>query len=427
MIDTSADRIARPVSHSQSLWSDLNNLCSFGGRFAGTESERKAAEFLTGRLKSIPQAALNIHEVPYSGWRRESCQFKRLTPPVLSLSAHALVRSPSTPPGGIECEVVDLGRGTLADFESRKSEIPGRFVLVRHEFMFASDHIHRRVKYQWARERGASGFMIANHLPGDLVVTGSSGGDEIPGVGLSHDSAEALTATSAHYPRVHLDLQTRTQSAVARNLIAEIPGQTGEWVVLCAHYDGHDLAQSAIDNASGVAAALTIAEQIAPMVRSLRRGLRVIFFTIEEWGLMGSRAYVDTLSEEERRKIALVINLDSIVGGSKLTALTSGFEELESFVSAVSALTGTAIAIHFPMMANSDHFNFARHGIPALRLVSGFNEPDSRLRYLLTPGDTLNKITPEQLATAASTAAGMAYQACATEEAPARHKQVPQK
>jgi Zn-dependent M28 family amino/carboxypeptidase len=220
-----------------------------------------------------------------------------------------------------------------------------------------------------------------------------------------------------------LDLRTRAQSAVAKNLVAEIPGRTDEWVVLCAHYDGHDLAQSAIDNGSGVAAALTIAQEIAPMVSSLRRGLRVIFFTIEEWGLMGSRAYVDEMSEKERRQIALVINLDSVVGGSKLTALTSGLEELASFVSAASAIGGTPIDTYLPMMANSDHYNFARHGIPALRLVSGFNEPDSQLRYLLTAGDTLDKITPEELAAAASMAATMVYEACAVKEAPARHQQ----
>lgn len=128
---------------------------------------------------------------------------------------------------------------------------------------------------------------------------------------------------------------------------------------------------------------------------------------------------MDALSEKERRQIALVINLDSIVGGSKLTALTSGFEELASFVAAASAIGGTPIDTYLPMMANSDHFNFARHGIPALRLVSGFNEPTSRLRYLLTAADTLDKITPEKLATAASTSATMVHEACAMKDRPA--------
>jgi len=33
----------------------------------------------------------------------------------------------------MEAEVVDLGRGAVKDFNSHKTDIPGRFVLVRHE------------------------------------------------------------------------------------------------------------------------------------------------------------------------------------------------------------------------------------------------------------------------------------------------------
>ena len=60
-------------------------------------------------------------------------------------------------------------------------------------------------------------------------------------------------------------------------------------------------------------------------------------------------------------------------------------------------------------MPNSDHANFARRGIPALRLVAGFDEPDSRLRYLLTPGDTLDKIAPKELAENSAVVAVAAY------------------
>jgi hypothetical protein len=54
--------------------------------------------------------------------------------------------------------------------------------------------------------------------------------------------------------------------------------------------------------------------------------------------------------------------------------------------------------------------------------MSGFDEPDSRLRYLLTPEDTVGKITPEELWSAALTAAAMVYRACAGEQPPACHK-----
>lgn len=396
----------------RTLQSDLQNLCSFGGRFAGSESEAKARDYLKARLAQATGEQVDVRHIPYNGWSRESWELKLLAPNSLTLHSHPLVRSPSTPPDGIEAEVVDLGRGTLEDFAHHENKLRGRFVLVRHEYMFSTTHIHRRVKYGWAKDRGASGFLIASHIPGDIVVTGSSGGEELPALGLSCEGAEALAKPRDSLPRIHLNLKARTRPTTAENLIAEIPGQTDEWVVVCAHYDGHDLAQSAIDNATGVAAALAIAETFAPVAATLRRGLRIIFFTIEEWGLLGSRAYVDDISESERRKIALVINLDSLVGGSQLTALTSGFGELKPFVKRIAKAAGREIAIHLPMMANSDHYNFARHGIPALRLVSGFNEPDSDLRYLLTAGDTLDRINPDELIAATKLAATMVREAC---------------
>ena len=400
------------------LWSDLNALCSFGGRFAGSASELQAREFLKQRLAAITRRAITIHQVPYNGWSREAWELKLLTPNSFTLHSHPLVRSPSTPRNGIEAEVVDLGRGTLEDFDAHRDEIPGRFVLVRHEYMFATTHIHRRVKYGWAWERGAAGFLIGCHLPGDLVVTGSSGGEEIPAFGISREGAEALAVTPHGYPRIHATAQSRTAVRNAENLIAEIPGQTDQWIVICAHYDGHDLAQSAIDNGTGVAAGLAIAGALAAADKPPRLGVRVIFFTIEEWGLLGSRAYVNQLSESERRKIALVINLDSLVGGSKLTALTSGFAELNNFV----ASTGLPIDTHLPMMANSDHYNFARHGIPSLRLVSGFDEANSDLRYLLTSGDRLERIDPAALTAATESAASLANAAFFHEGRIAAHR-----
>ncbi len=403
---------------SARLRSDLTTLCSFGGRFAGSTSELQAREFLKQRLAAITHSPITIHQVPYNGWARESWNLKLLTPKSRTLHSHPLVRSPSTPPNGIEAEVIDLGRGTLEDFDAHRQEIPGRFVLVRHEYMFSTTHIHRRVKYAWALERGAAGFLIGCHLPGDLVVTGSSGGEEIPAFGISREGAAALAATANGYPRIHATVQSRTAVRNAENLIAEIPGQTDQWIVICAHYDGHDLAQSAIDNGTGAAAGLAIAGALAAADKPPRLGARVIFFTIEEWGLLGSRAYVDALSEVERHKISLVVNLDSLVGGSKLTALTSGFAELNRFV----ASTGLPIATHLPMMANSDHYNFARHGIPSLRLVSGFNEPESDLRYLLTSGDRLERIEPAELTAATKIAASLVATALAHESHIAPHQ-----
>ena len=88
----------------------------------------------------------------------------------------SLVRSPPTPSEGLETDLIHIGRGTEADFDDAGAAIDGNIVLVRHEYMFATDTVHRRRKYDWAIDRGAVGFLIASHIPGPgHPVTGSSG------------------------------------------------------------------------------------------------------------------------------------------------------------------------------------------------------------------------------------------------------------
>jgi Zn-dependent M28 family amino/carboxypeptidase len=291
--------------------------------------------------------------------------------------------------------------------------------------MFATGHVHRRRKYQWAKERGAAGFLISSPLPGQTLVTGSSGRGEahdLPAAGITQEGAAALKRSGALPTVARLELVVERAPAVTENLIAEIPGSGPEWVVLCAHYDGHDLAQSAIDNGSGVAVALEVARALASTVPSLRRGLRVVLFTVEEWGLMGSRSYVSDLSDNECQRIALVVNLDSVAGSASLTALTTGFDELETFLPTIAEECGLSLHTYNPVMANSDHASFARRGIPAFRLLAGFDEPESRLQYLLTPADTIDKVSPAELKLAAQLTAEILLRACTVPGRIARHR-----
>jgi aminopeptidase YwaD len=413
-MDGRAAELAGRVWRSRALWDDLAALCGTGGRFAGTESEARAREWARGRLAEATGAPVRAHVVPYEGWTRESCVLSG--PSGTTLGAHSLVWSPPTPHGGLAAEVVDLGRGTAEDFEANAAEIPGRIVLVRHEYMFATGHVHRRHKYVWAKERDAVGFLIASPLPGQVLVTGSSGtgeADDIPAAGITQEAAASLASVRGRHAHARLEIGVRHAPATAENLIADIPGRGSEYVVLSAHLDGHDLGQSAMDNGSGVAVVIEVARALAPLVPSLPRGLRVALFSVEEWGLNGSRQYVDGLPAVERDRIAVNVNLDSVVGSPSLTALTSGFEDLDGLLHAAGAEVGVPLRTFRPVMANSDHYNFARHGIPAFRLVAGFDEPASQLRYLLTPADTLDKVAPGELKTAAMLCAELTLRACA--------------
>ncbi|HVM80383.1 MAG TPA: M28 family peptidase [Stellaceae bacterium] len=391
---------------SPNISDDFAALCAFGGRFAGTESEKCAREFLAERLAGEVGAQVRREPIRYRGWDRGPSRL--VLHDGREFAACALVRSPSTPARGLRAKAIDLGRGTPADFAVAADRVRGRFALVRHEYMLAAGHIHRRRKYELAKAAGAAGFLIACHLPGGLVVTGSSGagaGDDIPAAGISYEAAAAI----ADQPEQNITLEAvgAFVERVAENLFADIRGKTDEWVVLSAHLDGHHLGESAIDNGSGVVGVLAAASALKDVVPSERRGLRVAFFNIEEWALLGSRDHLAALADRDRQAIAFNVNLDSVAGAAGLAALTSGIPVAEELVETANRAHGLGIRVHRPFMGNSDHANFIRAGIPALRLCCGLDDAGSNLRFLLTAGDTRDKVEPYQLKAAASAAAAL--------------------
>jgi Zn-dependent M28 family amino/carboxypeptidase len=275
-----------------------------------------------------------------------------------------------------------------------------------------------------ARQAGAVAFLIAGPVPGALVA-GSSGrdgadADGIPAAGIAPETAARLARTHEGWPHVTLTIDTEEQSAQTQTLLFDLPGRTDQWVVLSAHVDGHDLAESAMDNASGVAAALAVTRALAPLVGTFRRGIRLALFSVEEWALTGSAQYVRNLSEAERTAIAVNVNLDSVAGSPRLTAMTSGFASLEPFLLGAAHANGQALRCVRPLMMNSDHGNFAMAGIPAFRLVAGYDDPAANLRFVLTPADTRDKVTRSELSAAAELAAAIVAAACEADDAEAR-------
>lgn len=407
------DEITAALLEDPLLPQEFAALCDCGGRLAGSASEQAALALVKTWGAMATGRPAQVLPTPYAGWRATNGALHLVEGPRrTALTCHPLVRSSGTPPGGIEAEVVSVGRGTPEEFASCRESLRGRFALVRHEYMFAAGHIHRRLKYAAAVAAGAVGFLIAGPLPTGAVAGSSGRGTEpgIPAFGISPEAAARLSP-SRGTPVVHAQLATEEFEAATETVLSDIPGTDAMWVVLSAHVDGHDPAESAIDNASGVAVALAVARALAPHAAHFRRGLRLALFSAEEWALIGSKVYLDGLTPQARAEIALNVNLDSVGGAGSLTALCSGFPALGQFVRQVSAAAGLPIGVFQPLMANSDHANFAAHGIPALRLVAGFDEPGSNLRHVLTAADTRDKVTETELRMAALATTALVWEA----------------
>lgn len=397
------------------LMSDFHTICGFGGRLSGTGQDEAAMDWALDRLREIGPDVRRV-PVPYDGWRCLSSSLTLLADTPSDLECVPLLRSASTDGEGLEGVVLDLGAGRPEDFERAGDAVRGRIVLVRHEYPFSRSHVHRRRKYDMAVAQGAIAFLIANPLPGAGPLSGSSGRPRdaagIPAAYIDHEAALALTAHAGARVRLHIQGQELRDSMACAGVL-DLPGGRDSRIVISAHMDGHDLGQSALDNATGVAVALAAARHLAGQLGPDTPGLRICFFTAEEWALAGSARYLADMPIAERLRLKLDINLDTVAGDDTLCALISDYPALAGVVEETAVRAGVPVSHWLPFMPNSDHANFARQGIPALRLVAGFEKPESRVRHILSRGDVPDIIREDELRNALAVTCAMASLALA--------------
>ncbi|NDY96501.1 aminopeptidase [Wenzhouxiangella limi] len=122
----------------------------------------------------------------------------------------------------------------------------------------------------------------------------------------------------------------REREAVSHNVVAEVAGRSERLIIVGAHYDtavarnagqaeagiGGPALEGVDDNASGTGALLELARRLADA--EPEHGIRFIFFGAEEVGLLGARHAVAEMDEQERERVVLMINIDSIITGDRL-------------------------------------------------------------------------------------------------------------
>ena len=176
------------------------------------------------------------------------------------------------------------------------------------------------------------------------------------------------------------------------NVLARLPG-TGpladEAVLIGGHYDhlgvgvpvnGDSIYNGAADNASGTAAMLTTAESFSHSGVRTSRSLIFMAFAAEESGLLGSTAYAENPTIPLKR-IAAVLNVDvmNLSGRTRdVSALGVDQSSLGELFTRAAAAEGLRVTTNEDALIRgsffrSDHFPFAKAGVPALSLESGTN------------------------------------------------------
>ena len=190
-----------------------------------------------------------------------------------------------------------------------------------------------------------------------------------------------------------INLKSEMKRVKAPNVVGILPGRDpklrDEYVVFSAHWDhlgigepdkkGDNIYNGAVDNASGVASILAIAEALTklPPNEKPRRSILFLFPTAEEQGLLGAEWY-SKHPLVPLRKTAANVNLDSM----NILGLTRDFvplgaerSTLQSVVETVARERGLRISPdprpEQGSFYRSDHFPFAKVGVPSISLKEG--------------------------------------------------------
>jgi Zn-dependent M28 family amino/carboxypeptidase len=217
--------------------------------------------------------------------------------------------------------------------------------------------------------------------------------------GQDFDALKAQAATREFKPvplgvTASMTLHNKLRTIDSRNVIAKLEGSDpnlkDEYVVYTAHWDhfgigpdvnGDKIYHGAQDNAIGVGGLIEVAHAFTEVQPKPKRSILFLSVTAEEQGLLGSQYYA-TLPIYPLAKTVANINIDAanVHGRTKdLVLVGYGASDLDDYASAAAAEQGRVIKPDAEpekgFYYRSDHFNFAKQGVPAL-------DPDAGVDYI---------------------------------------------
>lgn len=188
--------------------------------------------------------------------------------------------------------------------------------------------------------------------------------------------------------RASLSFDNTISRLQSKNVLGVLPGKTrpDEFVVYTAHWDhlgrckpapdGDDICNGAVDNATGTAALVALADAHA-RAGAADRSLLFLAVTAEESGLLGSRYYADNPVYPLKKTVGGV-NMDAFLMAGEtrdVVVVGKGKSELDNYLNTALAKVGR-VSKSEPtpekgFYYRSDHFSFAKRGVPMIYFEGG--------------------------------------------------------
>ncbi|KAE8351315.1 putative leucine aminopeptidase 2 [Aspergillus coremiiformis] len=190
------------------------------------------------------------------------------------------------------------------------SDIAGKVALIQRGQCAFGD------KSVLAAKAQAAASIVYNNVPGSISGTlGSAQNDKgsysaTVGISLA-DGQKLISLAEAGSVSVDLWVNSHQENRTTYNVIAQTKGgDPNNVVTLGGHTDSVEAGPGINDDGSGIISNLVVAKALTQY--SVKNAVRFLFWTAEEYGLLGSNYYVSHLNDTELSKIRLYLNFDMI-------------------------------------------------------------------------------------------------------------------
>lgn len=246
----------------------------YWGRISGTKYDDMAEAWVEAKFKAagLENVRRQYFDLPPqwfpTKWSVGLNAGGKLTP--LS-TARPAARSVATPPSGLEIDAVWVGLGTEADFAGR--DVRGKAVVI-YSVPTPSVINHSAVfmgALNRAQEKGAAAAVVTLAIPGNFSTEFNNTAEKIPtfSVGID-DGATIREAIERGGAKLTMALAVDMRPGLRDATVwGELPGTTDENLIVFAHHDSYF--QGALDNASGMATMVGLAEYFAKIPKAQRR------------------------------------------------------------------------------------------------------------------------------------------------------------
>ena len=282
-----------------------NRLATFvdryGPRISGSTNLEESIDHMLYLLQEDELDNVHGEEVNVTHWVRGKEKAQLLEPRLAELSILGLGSSIGTPPDGITADAVVMR--SFDELEERKDEVKDRIVIFNPTFVsYGVTVAYRAYGASKASKYGAVATLIRTIAPFSIYSphTGLQDYDSsvtpIPSACITIEDANMLDRLERAGERLSIHLSMEAENlpmASSRNTVAEITGSTypEQVVVVSGHLDSWDVGQGAMDDGGGAFISWQALSIIKGMGLTPKRTLRLVMWTDEESGGVGSQQY----------------------------------------------------------------------------------------------------------------------------------------